>query len=76
MTLNELAARVGTTRATLTRLERGDLSVGLAILVRVLSVLGLEADLDQIARDDELGERIQDVRLRRPRTTKPRRSDA
>jgi transcriptional regulator with XRE-family HTH domain len=67
MSLTELAARVGVTRGTLSRLERGDLSTGLGVLASVLSVLGLEEDLDLLARDDELGRRMQDVRLRRPR---------
>lgn len=49
------------------RLEHGDLRTSLAILVRALDVLGLEEDLDLIARDDELGHRIQDVRQPRPR---------
>jgi transcriptional regulator with XRE-family HTH domain len=65
--LVELAERVNTTRATLTRLERGDLTVSLALVVRVLGVLGLEEDLDKLAADDELGRRLQDVRMPRPR---------
>lgn len=69
MTLNEMAARAGTTRLTLARLERGDLSVSLGLLARMLGVLGLEADVDRIASDDELGQRVQDVRLRRPRSS-------
>ena len=76
MTLTDLAARVGATRVTLGRLERGDLSVSMGLLVRVLGVLGLEEDLDQIGRDDELGQRLQDVRLRRPRTAKRKQADA
>jgi transcriptional regulator with XRE-family HTH domain len=75
MTLNDMAARVGTTRATLGRLERGDLSVAAALLAKVLAVLGLEADLDHIAADDELGQRLQDVRMRRPRSTPPKQPD-
>ncbi len=67
MSLTELAARVDVTRHTLSRLERGDLSTSLGVLARVLGVLGLEGDLDRLARDDELGQRLQDVRLRRPR---------
>jgi transcriptional regulator with XRE-family HTH domain len=67
MSLTELAARVGVTRHTLSRLERGDLSTSLGVLARVLGVLGLEEDLDVLARDDELGRRLQDVRLKRPR---------
>ena len=76
MSLTDLAARVGASRGTLSRLERGDLSTSVGLLARVLAVLGLEEDLDQLARDDELGRRMQDVRLRRPRRPrKPRRSD-
>jgi transcriptional regulator with XRE-family HTH domain len=67
MSLTELAARVDVTRHTLSRLERGDLSVSVGVLARVLAVLGLEEDLDQLARDDELGSRLQDMRLPRPR---------
>lgn len=70
ITLNDLAARVGTTRVTLARLEHGELSVSMGLLARVLGVLGLEADLDRIAADDELGQRLQDIRLPRPRSPK------
>jgi len=65
--LVELAARIGVSRPTLLRLERGDARVSLAVLVRVLSVLGLLDELGQLASDDELGQRLQDVRLRRAR---------
>ena len=68
-----MAQRVGVSRMTIYKLERGDLSVGLGILVRALGVLGLDADLDLLARDDELGRRLQDVsmptRPRGPRTS-------
>jgi transcriptional regulator with XRE-family HTH domain len=67
MSLTELAGRVGATRATLARLERGELSTSLGLLASVLAVLGLEEDIDRLARDDELGRRLQDVRMRRPR---------
>lgn len=62
----ELAQRAGISRMTVYRLEHGDLSVGLGVLVRVLGVLGLDADLDLIARDDELGRRLQDAAMPRP----------
>jgi transcriptional regulator with XRE-family HTH domain len=67
MSLTDLAARVDVTRHTLSRLERGDLSTSLGVLAQVLAVLGLEEDLDRLAQDDKLGQRLQDVRLRRPR---------
>ncbi len=67
MSLADLAKRVGVARDTLSRLEHGDLATSLGVLARVLSVLGLEEDLDLIADDDELGRRLQDVRQPRPR---------
>ncbi len=67
MTITEMAARVDCSRTTISHLERGDLTVSLAILARVLGVLALEDDLNLIARDDLLGQRLQDIALRRPR---------
>lgn len=70
LTVTEMAERMGVTRPTLNRLERGDLSVGLGVLVRALGVLGLEEDLATLAADDELGRRLADAST----TTKRRRS--
>ncbi len=67
MTETELAARTLTTRPTIRKLETGDPSVSVAVLVEVLQVLGLDADLDLIAKDDELGRRLADARIPRPR---------
>lgn len=66
MTSAEAAERAGISRTTLSKLEHGEASVGLSVLVRVLGVLGLDEDLNQIAQDDELGRRLQDASLRRP----------
>ena len=63
----EMAERAGVSRMVIYKLEHGDLSVGLGALVRVLGVLGLDGDLDLIARDDDLGRRLQDATLPRPR---------
>lgn len=64
MSATEMAERMGVSRMTLYHLERGDLSVGLGVLVRALGVLGLEDDLDRIAADDELGRRLLDAAAR------------
>ena len=70
----EMAARVGVTPKTQRRLEKGDTSVGLAMLIRTLSVLGLAKDLDQIAAQDEIGQRLSDSALpERPRRSGDRR---
>jgi transcriptional regulator with XRE-family HTH domain len=62
----ELAQRAGVSRMTISKLEHGELSVGLGVLVRALGVLGLDGDIDVIARDDELGRRLQDATMPRP----------
>jgi len=73
LTVTEMAERMGVTRPTLNRLERGDLSIGLGVLVRALGVLGLDEDLAKLAADDELGRRLADASTttRRRRTTAP-----
>ncbi len=65
--LDDLALRAGITRKTLSKLEHGDASVSLAVLLRILAILGLLPELNAVANDDELGKRLQDVRLKRPR---------
>ncbi len=64
MSVTEMAERMDVSRMTLYSLERGDLSVGLGVLVRALGVLGLEGNLERIAADDELGRRLQDAAAR------------
>jgi transcriptional regulator with XRE-family HTH domain len=62
-----IAQRAGITRKTLGRVEQGDAAVSLGIYARVLQALGLDADLALVARDDELGRRLQDMALKQPR---------
>lgn len=64
-----MAARVGVSRPTISRLEQGDSRVNLATFVRALTVLGFDADLDLLAGNDEIGRRLQDLELpQRPRS--------
>jgi transcriptional regulator with XRE-family HTH domain len=58
-----VATRAGIARATLARAERGEPAVALGTYLRILRVLGLEADLSLVARDDELGRKLQDLEL-------------
>ena len=58
-----VAERAGITMQTLSSLENGSGSISLAVCVQVLFVLGLEKDLELIARDDELGRALQDAKL-------------
>lgn len=61
------AERVGISRDTLNRLEKGDPVIALGTYARALRVLGLDGDLDLLARDDELGRKLQDLELSGPR---------
>ena len=64
----EIAARIGVSRATIVRLEQGDPNVAVGVLTRALGVLGVEADLDLLAANDQIGRRLQDLDLpSRPR---------
>lgn len=62
-----IAQRAGITRKTLGRVEQGDPAVSVGIYARVLQALGLDADLALVAKDDELGRRLQDLALKQPR---------
>ncbi len=67
------AERMGVARDTLHRLEKGDPGISLGTYLRALRILGLDEDLDLIARDDTLGRKLQDARLpaRRPASPDP-----
>ncbi len=67
-----VAERAGISRQTLSSLENGSASVSMAVWIQVLFVLGLEKDIELVGRDDELGRKLQDLKLpvrRRARKT-------
>jgi len=59
----QVAERAGISRNTLIKIEKGDEGVAIGYYFRVLAVLGLDKDLSVIAKDDELGRRLQDAKL-------------
>ncbi|MGC4090819.1 MAG: helix-turn-helix transcriptional regulator [Polyangiaceae bacterium] len=66
------AERVGISRDTLNRLEKGDPTIALGTYLRALRVLGLDKDMDVVARDDELGRKLQDLKLLERKSRQPR----
>lgn len=59
-----VAERAGVSRQTVTAIEKGSASVSLGAYANVLHALGgLEKDLLLIAKDDDLGRKLQDLDL-------------
>lgn len=63
MSTSLFAERLGVSRDTLNRLEKGDGNIAIGTYMRALRILGLDADMDPVARDDELGRKLQDLNL-------------
>src|SRR5690348_15731969 len=75
LSMEAVSARVGVTPKTYRRLERGDPAVSLALLVRALTVLGLNDAIDAVVAEDPLGQRLAEAQLRvRPRARRSRAS--
>lgn len=68
LTAELFAERMGISRETLRRLERGDPTIAMGTYMRALRVLGLDRDIDLIAKDDELGRKLQDLALQPPKS--------
>jgi transcriptional regulator with XRE-family HTH domain len=59
----QVAERANISRPTLVSIEKGNPNVTIGAYVKVLSVLGLENDIMEVAKDDKLGRRLQDAKL-------------
>lgn len=59
----QVSERAYISRPTLISIEKGSPNVTIGAYVKVLSVLGLENDIMQVANDDKLGRRLQDAKL-------------
>lgn len=63
LSMAQVADRAGCSLMTLARIERGAATVAIGIYLRVLYALQLEDDILLLAREDELGRRLQDLSL-------------
>ena len=64
LTMDQVAQRAQWSRLTLSRLEKGEPSVSLGVVMRVLNALQLEDDILHLAKDDELGRMLQDLGIK------------
>jgi transcriptional regulator with XRE-family HTH domain len=58
-----VSERTGLSRLTIRKIEQGDPKVSIGHYVAVLRVLGLTEDFARVANDDELGRKLQDIKL-------------
>lgn len=63
LTQTLISERTGLSRVTLRKIEQGDPTVSMGHYVAMLAQLGLVDDLAQVARDDVLGRKLQDIAL-------------
>ena len=65
-----VADRADISRPTLLSIEKGNPNVSIGAYVKVLFVLGLGKDIQEVAGDDEQGRRLLDVRLLNKKRTR------
>ncbi len=70
----QVAERANISRPTLSSIEKGSAGVSIGSYLQVLMVMGLQNDMLALAKDDELGRKLQDANLttkeRAPKRTK------
>ena len=63
LSVAQIAERATCSPLTVSRIEKGSPTVSIGIYLRVLYALQLEDDILHLAKDDELGRRLQDLTL-------------
>ena len=63
LTALQVAERADISRNTLYLIEKGSSGVSIGAIFNVMRVLGLQDDFLKLAADDELGKKLQDIKL-------------
>lgn len=63
LSAEQVSERANISRPTLTAIEKGSPTVSIGSYLLVLQVLGLEKDFLLLAKDDELGRKLQDAQI-------------
>lgn len=63
LTMEQVAERATCSPLTVSRIERGTPTVAIGIYLRVLYALQLDDDILWLAKEDELGRRLQDLSM-------------
>lgn len=63
LTMKIVAERAGISRVTLAKVERGDSAITMGVYAMVLFVLGLDKQFEELAINDPLGRKLQDIAL-------------
>ncbi len=74
LSAEQVAERANISRPTLSAIEKGSPTVSMGSYLLVLQVLGLEKDFLLVAKDDELGRKLQDAKIT-TRERAPKRSN-
>lgn len=74
LSVSVVAVRAGISRSSLYKVEAGDAGATMGTYLRVLAVLGLDADLAQVASDDRVGRKLQDLALDSPPSSRRRKA--
>jgi transcriptional regulator with XRE-family HTH domain len=70
----QVAERANISRPTAVAIEKGSPTVSMGSYLLVLQVLGMEKDILLVAKDDELGRKLQDAEISTPRRAPKRKA--
>jgi transcriptional regulator with XRE-family HTH domain len=63
LSAEQIAERANISRPTLAEIEKGNPNTSMGAYLQVLTALGLEQDFSNVAKDDLLGRKLQDISI-------------